>query len=291
MFWRKDRWLGRVVPSQPERRFTKLLGRTKVCSVYLAERVNQPADDALSIKIYTRERNNARHHDQPEIEHLAASEGVGVDQCLNAELHDGSWLLTFGPPEFLPLTDLLARAPQDLFTVASVVEQTARALSGVHARHIVHRRLDATSVRLTPDLWSLRPIVQLADFSDAIFIAGPHGHLTPRLQRVHSTYASPEQRAGAETGTSADVYALARIAYDLCANKMRNWEREAPTLRSGWPGMPQRLAEVLIAALSPWPSARPTAREIYDVASAVRRDSEPTLARVYAMMSAGDDAN
>lgn len=292
MFWRKDPWLGHVLPSLPERRLTKLLGRTKLCSVYLAERVNQPVGDSLTIKIYAREREGERRRDQPEIEYLATSEGICLDQCLNAEVNDGSWLLTFGRPEFVPLTHLLARAPQDFFTTASVVEQTARALSGVHARHLVHRKVDASSVRFTPDLMSLRPIVQLADFSNAMFTAGPHASLTPHLQRVDSNYAPPEQRAGADIETSADVYALARIACDLRANrKARSGKRDAPTSSDAWTGMPQRFAEVLRAALSTWPSARPTAREIYDVASVVRRDCEPTLARVYAMMSTGDEAN
>lgn len=140
---------------------------------------------------------------------------------------------------------------------------------------------------------SLRPIVQLADFSNAMFIAGPHASLTPHLQRVDSNYAPPEQRAGADLETSADIYALARIAYALRANgTARNGKRDAPTSREAWTGMPHRLAEVLRAALSTWPSARPTAAEIYDVASIVRSDCEPTLARVFAMMStAGNEAN
>lgn len=91
MFWRKDPWLGRVLPSQPEFRLTKLLGRTKLCSVYLAERVNQPVGDSLTIKIYARDRE--RHSNQPEIEYLATSEGICLDRCLNAEVDDGSYLL------------------------------------------------------------------------------------------------------------------------------------------------------------------------------------------------------
>lgn len=290
MFRRKDRWVGQAVPSIPELQFTKLVARTARGSVYrAARRDDECRSDALTIKIYPRMRET---DDQPEIEFIATSEGIGIDRCIKALYDEAFWFNFFGPPEHIPLGALMEKGPQDVFTVASIVEQVARALTGIHARHVVHRKLDANSVLFAPDFFSLRPIVHVADFDDAMFVSGPHASLVPRAQRVASAYAPLEQRAGADLGTPADVYAMARIAnHLLTGRRVRDWERETQTCREAWPSVPARLAEILHASLSRWPSARPTAQEVWAAAAAVSYESEPTWGRILQRISEEQKSN
>ncbi len=86
-------------------------------------------------------------------------------------------------------------------------------------------------------------------------------------------YMAPEQAAGGEPGAPADVFALGVIAWELAAGARlfrgprqevitRLLEGDVPPLARAAPGCPAAFESAVMAALSPSPADRPSAREL-----------------------------
>ena len=172
------------------------------------------------------------------------------------------WLATayvLGPS----LAEAVARygpLPED--SVRTLGAVLAQALVSVHASGLVHRDLKPSNVLLAAD----GP--RLIDFGIARALDA--GGLTSTGVIVGSPgFMSPEQAAGRRTGTEGDVFSLGSVLVfaatgngpfgnDSAASMLYRVVHEQPDLE----GLPQSLADTLLAALAKDPAQRPAPAEL-----------------------------
>jgi len=202
--------------------------------------------------------------------------------------------LDITPEQAQTLADELSRAPEAGLFHPSIVEPIAAGVEGTVAycaeEYVAAESLDVAMRHYAPaPITTVLPfIAQLAGAIDFARAAGVgHGALHPRdifvtpeearatgfgvveaLERVgfrapvRRPYSPPERIAGADWGTTADVFSLAAITYELLtARRPSGLGREIGTLTAGTPNaFMDSLHAVLARAMDPDPSARyPTA--------------------------------
>jgi serine/threonine protein kinase len=230
------------------------------------------------VKVYS-EQDTPELGDRPLIEARASGGSYRIDRCVTMIEHDGYWFTCFlcPTPDFRPFSGLLARAPINLFELAKVIEDFARVLGDTHSQYIAHRNIGPDCLRYRLHKPSGVIDVELSGFSRAKFVAGPNAALVAHATGGTSRFVAPEQRLGLEHGTPVDIYAVGRLAYELWTGRCdtRLWTRRTPRPASNWPGLPRRLAAALAAAVSPFPSVRPTAQELYVAAVSARLGCYP----------------
>lgn len=165
---------------------------------------------------------------------------------------------------------------------ADLVEDLARALAAVHDVGIVRHHLTSAHILLRPTHRPGRRFIGvLADFGVTHLLAGT------RLDApTEEDYLAPEQMRGEVPGAAADIYALGLLAVEALTG-------ESPVLGGAAqhlvlapldfdPVIPSRFGrgwEVLLTAMTdPDPARRPTAAEVVDVVTELRRgtaSSEP----------------
>ncbi len=148
-----------------------------------------------------------------------------------------------------------------------LVEQVAEALAHAHRNLVVHRDIKPSNVLVDED-----GLVRLLDFGigRALSAAATRTGLHP----LTPEYAAPEQADGRDTGTAADVYGLAALAYRLLAGSPPHTgagaggcEPEPPSIRAARapagtvergfaPRLRGDLDAILLRALAPDPAAR-----------------------------------
>ncbi len=149
-------------------------------------------------------------------------------------------------------------SPIPLERVLAILSDVADGLSALHAHGIVHSDIKPANVVLDRQLGR----AVLVDFGVASIAArgGAHGGGTPG-------FSAPEQFMGATAAPSADVYGLGALAYallrgqgpfahlDSAARVLAQSHGPPPPVHGA--EVPASVDEVLSAALSPLPSARP----------------------------------
>lgn len=160
--------------------------------------------------------------------------------------------------EYVPgrgLAELIEGAPLDPGRVARLLAALLDALAHAHDRGVVHRSLEPGGVVVTPE-----DAPRILDFGYAAWTEACAATLGgPVLARFD--YAAPEVIRGEEATPAADLYSLAVIAAELLTGSLPH-PRGKPHRRvvpGELPGVPDALATVILAWLSPDPASRPDA--------------------------------
>jgi serine/threonine protein kinase len=142
------------------------------------------------------------------------------------------------------------------FTVeetVAVARDVCRALEHAHGKNVLHLDLKPGNIMAVDGGY------KLMDFG----LASPYGTGVTRTRRApgySSGYAPPEQVLGRQTDRRSDVYSLAATLYELLAGAPPCRRTDYATVHEipePIEGVPERVNEVLLAALSKAPTRRP----------------------------------
>jgi serine/threonine-protein kinase len=193
------------------------IGEGGMAAVWLAERAEGGVQRKVALKLphwswilpdlivrMARERDILAALEHPNIARLY---DAGVDQLgrpyLAMELVEGKPIDVFCRERALSIPACL-----------QLVLQVARGVAFAHSRLVVHRDLKPNNILVADD-----GSVHLLDFGIAKLLAGDTAkstHLTQLSGRALTLdYAAPEHVKGEPVGTSADVYSLAVVTYEL----------------------------------------------------------------------------
>jgi len=152
----------------------------------------------------------------------------------------------------------------------AVVRALVAAMAHAHAHGVVHRDLKPANVRVAADSTLCILDWGLARLTDAPAPSPVAPGLTRQGARVGTpAYMSPEQAAGEVVGPEADVWSLGVMAWEVLSGRRAYSGRAAtevlagvlagppPALSSVAPQVPEAVAGVVDAALSPLRSGRP----------------------------------
>jgi serine/threonine-protein kinase len=198
-------------------RLIRLLGEGGMGSVWLAERTDMLHKRLVALKLprlltlraelagrLVREREILATLNHPNIARL-------YDAGVTA---DGQPYLALEYVEGRPIDAWCARRQLDVPGRLRLFLQVARAVAHAHANLVVHRDLKPNNILVTED-----GAVRLLDFGIAKLIedgGAQETELTQLAGRVLTPqYAAPEQILGHPVSTSADVYALGVVLFEL----------------------------------------------------------------------------
>ncbi len=222
-----------------------LLGVKRAVKLVIAP--NEDAREALRRRLRVEARAMAQIG-HPNILRVYDVLQEGQDDIVVMELAEGGSLSGW----------LEANGPMPAPLAISYLIQVLSALSAAHAAGIVHRDVKPQNILLDRSGTAL-----LADFGIALITSAD----AVRTTRVGSamgslSYMPPEQRLDARSvGVAADIYACGSTLYNLLTaqSPIDLFMAEAESER--WNGIPPRICDVLLRALSRDPAARyPTAR-------------------------------
>ena len=140
---------------------------------------------------------------------------------------DGQPYIVMEYVDGLPLTEYCLRQATTLDGRLRLFQQVCGAVSFAHRHLIVHRDLKPANVLVTAD-----GVVKVLDFGVAKLLTSqdvPSPATVSLLRPLTPNYASPEQIRGLPVTTSADVYALGVMLYELIAGR-RPYETAGRTL-------------------------------------------------------------
>jgi class 3 adenylate cyclase len=196
------------------RRFLGEGGRKRVYAAYdtalhrevaLATVKTEGLDEAGLVRVRREAQSMALLGDHPNI---VSIHDIGDD---NGRPFIVSQLMSGGSVE-----DLLNRAEDHRLSVPEALQvagQIASALEHAHARGVIHRDLKPGNVWLAED-----GSARLGDFGLAV--AADHSRITSEGMMVGTVaYMAPEQALGGEVGTSADLYSLGALLYELLTGR------------------------------------------------------------------------
>ena len=198
-------------------------GRGGMGTVYRAERTDGVFEQTVALKVVRRGMDSAEVLRRFEAERriLARLEHPGIARVLDGGLtDDGRPWLAMEFVEGEPITDHADDHGLGVDARLGLVEQVCEAVGYAHRRLVVHRDLKPSNVLVTPE-----GRVKLLDFGIARLLAADGAVdtrtvLTQAGQRVLTpAYAAPEQITGDPISTSADVYALGVLLYELLAGR------------------------------------------------------------------------
>jgi class 3 adenylate cyclase/tetratricopeptide (TPR) repeat protein len=268
------------------RRFLGEGGRKRVYAAYdtalrrevaLATVKTEGLDEAGLVRVRREAQSMALLGDHP---HIVTIHDIGDE--------DGrpfivSQLMSGGSVE-----DLLNRAEDHRLSVSEALQvagEIASALEHAHARGVIHRDLKPGNVWLTDD-----GSARLGDFGLAV--AADHSRITSEGMMVGTVaYMAPEQALGGEVDTSADLYSLGALLYELLTGRPPFMGGDAVSIISQhlntqpmapwWhnPGVPRLLGTLVLELLAKNaeerpPSAAGVRRRLEEIAAS---PSEPTL--------------
>ena len=134
-----------------------------------------------------------------------------------------------------------------LVHVASIVRQLAAALDAVHEAGLVHGDVKPSNVMLTspepgdPARWT----VKLLDFGLARAVSA--GDLTTAFALGTPAHMAPELLAGERPTSAADVYALAKLVYQMLTGRLPSHRARRPSLLAE--GLPESLDDTILSGL------------------------------------------
>ncbi len=184
--------------------------------------------------------------------------------------------------------DLLDRADDHRLSISDAIRiagELAAALEHAHTRGVIHRDLKPANVWLSED-----GEARLGDFGLAV--VADHSRITSEGMMVGTVaYMAPEQALGGEVGTTADLYSLGALLYELLTGRPPfvggdavsiisqhlNTQPMAPSWHN--PAVPRSLGGLVLELLAKNADERPTSaaivrRRLEEIAA---HPSEPTL--------------
>ncbi|MTK02238.1 serine/threonine-protein kinase [Micromonospora sp. CP22] len=185
----------------------------------------------------------------------AALAGGSVVPYLVMELVDGQ-----------SLADRLAEGPLPWRPALRMAAEVAAALAAAHRLGVVHRDIKPGNVMLTDNG------AKVLDFGIAALAGAPTPGGRPASGILMGTpaYVAPERLSAAPPHPASDVYALGALLYRTVTGDVplpvRDWSdavrvhADRPSVAPPRaPGLPDDLAELVLACLDPDPERRPTA--------------------------------
>jgi len=237
-------------------KLVRLLGRGGMGEVYEARDLRLHVTVALKT-VRASFDNSPEHLERLRREVQLARSVSHPNVCRVFDFHEGlgpnEKPLTFVTMEFLEGETLAERLQSGHFTprhALPLLRQMADGLAAIHAKSLVHRDFKPGNVMLVPEPDGQRAVV--TDFGIARHV-GPPGVTgwegTAEGAVVGSpAYMAPEQQAGAEVTTRADVFALGLVACEMTSGHLP---------AGGSLGqVPRTWARPLAQALDPDPSRR-----------------------------------
>ena len=188
----------------------------------------------------------------------------------------------------------MQRGAVPLTEAVDIMRDVAKALAYAHREGLVHRDIKPENVLLSEGTAVVTDF-GIAKALSASKTGGDAVHDSRTLTRAGSSlgtpaYMSPEQAAGDDVDSRADLYSLGVVAYELLAAQHPFEGRTTaqaliaahiaelpPPLASVDPQVPPALAEVVMRCLAKSPDQRPAnAGELLKVLENVRAGSSPT---------------
>jgi tRNA A-37 threonylcarbamoyl transferase component Bud32 len=173
---------------------------------------------------------------------------------------DGSWFITMELLEGSSLGDIVRqRGRMTVRSALWVAEQALAGLGYAHERGVIHRDVKPANLFVTRD-----KTLKLMDFGLARIAEEARRKRT--LIGGTPDYMAPEQTTGASVDARADLYALGASLFELLTGQVpftegdllhHHRETPAPDPRAHADGVPDALAELVLALLAKEPEARP----------------------------------
>ena len=199
-------------------RVVSLLGRGGMATVYRAERADGEFEQTVALKVIQPLLHEAAWRDRflQERQILASLRHPNIAQLLDGGVtDDGTPYFALEFVDGLPITKY---CDQDQLTVQqrmTLMLSVCDAVSYAHRNLIVHRDLKPNNILVNPE-----GVPKLLDFGIAKLIENEDATLTQTGYRAMTPgYAAPEQFRGDEVTTSADVYALGVLLYEVVAGR------------------------------------------------------------------------
>jgi len=199
-------------------RIVDRIGSGGMGEVYLAERADGVFEQRVALKVVKRgmdtaeilgrfeaERQILARLDHPNIAHLIdGGETEDGRPFFSLQYVEGESIDTYCNSRKLSVDDRLR-----------LFESVLDAVSYAHQNLVVHRDLKPSNIMVSED-----GTVKLVDFGIAKIVVGSSGEAASNLTRTGARimtpiYASPEQVKGEPVSTSADVYSLGVVLYEL----------------------------------------------------------------------------
>lgn len=191
----------------------RILGAGGMATVYLAHRADRQFEKHVAIKLVNQGLAAELSGDRFELERriLARLDHPNVARLLDAGLSEfGQPYLVMEWVDGVPLDAWLRAASPSLDRRLALWLDVAAAVAYAHRHLVVHRDLKPSNVLVTAE-----GTPKLVDFGIARLLGSDDG-TTTRTQRFTPLYASPEQVRGEAVNTSADVFGLGLLLYELC---------------------------------------------------------------------------
>ncbi|GAB5535786.1 MAG: hypothetical protein Rubg2KO_20350 [Rubricoccaceae bacterium] len=200
-------------------RILEEIGRGGMGRVVLAERADGAFDQQVAIKVVESGATGLVKRFRRERRILASLDHPHVARLLDGgELPDGRPYLVMEYVEGTPISEYAEHVTVD--ARLGLFGQVCEAVAYAHRQLVVHRDLKPSNILVCEDA-SGRPTVKLLDFGIARLLEDSGSvALTRTGQRLHTpVYAAPEQLVGSPVSTSADVYALGGLLYELLTGR------------------------------------------------------------------------
>jgi serine/threonine protein kinase len=193
---------------------------------------------------------------------------------------DGRPFIVMEYVDGVTLAQELARRKR--FPAAEVVQlgvQACAALEHAHGSGLVHRDVKPQNLLLQPD-----GLLKIADFGIARAVEGSTQLTAVGTVLGTAVYLAPEQAAGEQVTTAADIYSLGAVLYELISGRppfvfqsipeliLKQREGRVTRLAELASDVPPTLDDVICRCLSAEPGARPAS------AAALARELRPETA-------------